>query len=326
MNPSRMARGGISVLLFSAVLTALPQVPNSTQSGEEIKAEEKRFYGDARPYMDEPQPVLKNMVYELRGLKPAPSSELLPNLLNKVGAKADELLRKVPDLISEEAVTQTQWPVSAGTIPGCIGIGCNGPGSSSGREQEFDYIILTHPTANGRLTIEEYRRHGNGKPLQQGEGAPAFQGFAAAWVIFSSWNQVESRFRLLGTQRTHGHDTLVIGFAQIPGSIEHPGKILSERGSVPMLLQGVAWIDRTDFRILRIRTDLLAPQPEIEYQEQTSSLAFGQVHIADLDLVLWLPQTVDAEMEASGQHLSEQHLYSKYRLYQSKTKIIMSPN
>jgi hypothetical protein len=136
---------------------------------------------------------------------------------------------------------------------------------------------------------------------------------------------VESRFRQLGQQRTDGHNTLVVGFAQIPGSIEYPGKILTEKGSIPMLLQGIAWIDQTDFRIVRLRTDLLAPQPEIEYQKQTSTIVFGPVHIAALDFVLWLPQAVDAEMEASGQHLQEQHLYSKYRLYQSKSKIILSP-
>jgi len=62
-----MARGGrVSVVLFSVVLTALPQVAYSSQPVEEIKAEEKRFYGQAHPYMDEPQPVLKNIVYELR--------------------------------------------------------------------------------------------------------------------------------------------------------------------------------------------------------------------------------------------------------------------
>jgi len=92
-----------------------------------------------------------------------------------------------------------------------------------------------------------------------------------------------------------------------------------------MLLQGIAWIDQTDFRIVRLRTDLLAPQPEIEYQKQTANIVFGPAHIAALDLVLWLPQAVDAEMEASGQYLQEQHLYSKYRLYQSKSKIILSP-
>ena len=70
-----------------------------------------------------------------------------------------------------------------------------------------------------------------------------------------------------------------------------------------MLLQGIAWVDQTDFRIVRLRTDLLAPQPEIDYQKQTSNIAFGQVHVAALALALWLSQAVDAEMEASGQHL-----------------------
>lgn len=93
-----------------------------------------------------------------------------------------------------------------------------------------------------------------------------------------------------------------------------------------MLLQGIAWVDQTDFRIGRLRTDLLAPQPEIDYQKQTSDIAFGQVHVAALALALWLPQAVDAEMEASGQHLLEQHRYSKYRLYQSTSRIILSPN
>jgi hypothetical protein len=51
---------------------------------------------------------------------------------------------------------------------------------------------------------------------------------------------VESRFRQLGQQKTDGHNTFVIGFAQIPGSIELPGKILTGKGSVPVLLQGIA--------------------------------------------------------------------------------------
>ena len=42
-----------------------------------------------------------------------------------------------------------------------------------------------------------------------------------------------------------------------------------------MLLQGIAWIDQSDFRIVRLRTDLLAPQPEIQVQRQTASILFG---------------------------------------------------
>jgi hypothetical protein len=104
-------------------------------------------------------------------------------------------------------------------------------------------LILTHPKQDSRLLIEEYRTGRNGKPVPQGTDAPQFQGLVSLWVIFSSLNQVESRFRYLGEQKTDGHNTLVIGFAQIPGSIERPGKILTEKGPVPLPLQGMAWAD-----------------------------------------------------------------------------------
>ena len=123
-----------------------------------------------------------------------------------------------------------------------------------------------------------------------------------------------------------GYNTFVMGFAQIPSSIEYPGQILTSRGSIPMLLQGIAWIDQLDFRIVRLRTDLLAPQPQVDFQKQTSNIVFGPVHIVTLNSELWLPRAVDVEMEAEGEFLQEQHQYSRYRLYQAKSKIILSPS
>lgn len=304
-----------------------PTEPAPSQAAEQVKTEETKFYADAHPYMDEPLPQLKKTVHELGGLKPAASQTPLPDLLSKVAAKADELLRKVPDLISDETIQETQWTVSQGPAP-CIGTGClqNPAGSITRRDQTFTYLILTHPRQNSRLLIEEYRTGRNGKPVPQGSEAPQFQGFVSSWIIFSSLNQVESRFRYLGEQKTDGHNTVVIGFAQVPGSIEQPGTILSKKGPIPMLLQGIAWVDRSDFRIVRLRSDLLAPQPLFEFQKMTADILFGPVQIAGLDSVLWLPQAVDAEMEASGQYLRERHLYSKYRLYQAKSRIILPPD
>ena len=43
------------------------------------------------------------------------------------------------------------------------------------------------------------------------------------------------------------------------------------------------------------------------------------------DTELWLPEAVDVEMEADGQYLQEQHQYSNYRLYQAKSRIVLSP-
>lgn len=325
MSSGRWVRVGVLAMLAAgAVLAAEPQVQPAASPESEIRAEEERLYANARPYMDEPLSELKKTVHELGGLEPDADQGHLSELLQKVGARADELLRKVPNLVSDEVVSQTQWAASHYEAPGCVGFGCGKPHDLQ-PDREFNYIILSHAEEDSRQLLQEYRTLRNDKPVQ-GAGAPHFQGFASAWVVFSSSNQVESRFHYLGQQKMDGHDTVVVGFAQIPGSIDYPGKIVGSRGAVPMLLQGVAWIDRTDFRIVRLRTDLLAPQPQIGFQEQTSNIQFGAVRIAVLDSELWLPQEVDVVMQANGQFLREHHRYSKYRLYQAKSKIIFSPN
>jgi hypothetical protein len=329
MNGSSLVRRTVVILSLTLVAdpVASSQVPqSSSESGNRINAEEVKLYGGAHPYMDEPLSDIKKTVPELGGLEPAASQDQLSDLLAKVGARADELLQKVPNLISDEAVREAQWTIARRETSNCIGTGCLHflAGANKERNQEFSYLILTHSEQDNRLMLAEYRTNRNGKPIPQGTAAPHFQGFIATWLVFTSANQVESRFRYLGQQQTDGHKTFVIGFAQLPGSVESPGRILNEKGSIPMLLQGVAWIDQSDFRIVRLRSDLLASQPQIDFQEQTCKIMFGVVKIVDWEL--WLPQAVAIELQANGQYLEEQHQYSNYRLYQTKTKVILTPN
>jgi hypothetical protein len=234
----------LSIVVSRAqVQTPAPQAKQSpSQPGDEIKADAVRLYAGARPYMDEPLSELKKIVHEIARLKPALGQEQPSDLLAKIGAKADELLQKVPDLISDESVSQVQYAASQGSTPGCIGTECLATGHGSGFDQGFSYLILTHPAPDGRLVLQEYRTGKKGKPVE-GAGAPNFQGFISSWIVFSSPNQLESRFRYLGQQQTDGHNTFVVGFAQIPGSVASPGIILGDRESVPMLFQGIAWID-----------------------------------------------------------------------------------
>lgn len=329
MNTSGLVRRGVSVLLLTAGawLSAWPQVDQSPpQSGNAVKMEETKFYADAHPYLDEPLPKLKKIVPGLNDVKPTPTEEQLTEILAKVGAKSDELLHKVPDLISDEDVIQTQGTEPPGVTSTCVGRRCGTVdrlfGNQNEKEQKFNFIILSHPAQGGRPVLEEYRISRNGKPLPPGTDAPQFRGFVSTWIVFSPFNQAEARFRYLGEQKIDGHSTFVVAFAQVPGSVEHPGRILSDNQSVPMLLQGIAWIEQSDSRILRLRTDILAPQPEIDLQKQTVDIRFGRVRIPKINLELWLPQKVAAEMKAKGQFVQEQHQYFRYRLYQVKSKII----
>jgi hypothetical protein len=303
-----------------------PPADHSTAVVAGIKAEEVNLYADAHPYMDEPFTKLKKRVRELGGLKPGENQQQLHDLLDKVGARADDLLRKLPNLTSDEAVTETQRK-DPSAMRNCAGEGCAHLASvSTGqRNQKFNYMILTRTRENGALEVSEYRSGRNGKPLTNGMPQPYFQGFITTWLVFSSSNQAESRYRFLGEQKTDGHDTFVIGFAQIAGSVEQPARYVTETESIPTLFQGIAWVDQSDFRIVRLRTDLLAPRPDSQLLQQTSNIVFGPVHIASHDEELWLPHSVDAEMEANGQVLEEQHEYSKYRLFQTESRVVPVP-
>ncbi len=296
----------------------------SPEPKDEARTEAKLYVG-AHPYMDEPGSELRKTVHELAGLVPAPSQDELPDLLAKTGTKADELLRRLPNLISDEGVSESHHSQEAAN--GCVGVGCIPQGGVATRDELFHYMILTHQAEDGRLAVSEYRTAHNGKPVgPAAAGAPSFQGFISAWVVFSSANQAESRFRYLGQQRVNGHATYVLGFAQTPGSVESPGQIVVNSESIPMLLQGVAWIDQSDFRIIHLRTDLLAPLPSILVEKQTANISFGPVHIADLPSELWLPKAVNLQMEVRGQVVREEHNYSKYRLFQAKSRIVLSPD
>lgn len=297
--------------------------PSSPAVSEEAKGETK-LYADAHPYMDESFSELTKDVHDLSGLTPSPNQDALPDLLAKTGAHADALLNKLPNLISDEAVSESHY--SKDTADGCVGTGCISQGAVVARDELFHYMILTHRTQDGQLKVSEYRTTRNDKPVGSGAaGAPMFQGFVSAWIALSSANQPESHFRYLGEQRVNGHATYVLGFAQIPGSVESPGEVVVNGESFPMLLQGIAWVDQSDFRIVRLRTDLLAPLPLILLRTQTETIAFGPVRIASLDSDLWLPKIVKLQMDVRGQVVREKHSYSKYRLYQAKTKILLSP-
>jgi len=192
------------------------------------------------------------------------------------------------------------------------------------RSQTFHFLLLAHQTPGGQV-LEEDRTDQHNRPPGKDSMAPLFRGSVASWDIFLPGRRDESRFRYLGEQQIDGRKAFVAAFAQIPGAVRVPGTITTAGRDVPMLLQGIVWIDEESDQILQLRTDLLAPRPEIRLLTQTALIHFGPVRISQFDMTMWLPHQVDAHSEAHGEDIHEQHTFSKVHMFHATARIVAYP-
>jgi len=300
----------------------------------EIITDQNKLYAGAKPFVDFSEEELRKAIPGLRGLKPAQSQDELLTLLTKVGDKTVTIVDRMPNLTSHEDVIQ------------------KAPGLAAKR-QRFDYLILFH-RAQDFVTMQEYRIDvTTGLPIQNhvesedaiatASGKPALsdlpiradqlkaratgdpplsQGFANMWVYFYPLNRSESTFRYLGRQSMDHHNTFVIVFAQKPSRVRMAGRLLYRGHYIPLLYQGVAWIDQGDFRIVRLRADLLAPIAAAQLQRLTADIHFEDTPVSGTN-PLWLPREVTVTSESQGQTFEERHLYSGYRLYGTESKMVI---
>jgi hypothetical protein len=287
----------------------------SAQANSLFDTTGQEFYAKAKPYWDDPK-VIREMP-ALSGLKPADSQDQLIPILDKVGEQLGLMLQKIPDLTSHEVVRQNK----SGPDPLM-------PYTSIAPRlpliREYSYLILAHRTG-GAVKLEEYRTELPGKrpePASQQKGYPLTSNFALAWSRFYRSNRSESRFRFLGEQKIDRRNAFVVAFAQKPGFVRDPSKILIEGRATRVLEQGIAWIDESDYHIRRLRIDMLAPRPDIHVQALVTEIRFGQVQIQQLNLLIWLPQEVKVFMGCDGAAFQNVHRYSDYRLFTVKTRIL----
>jgi len=288
---------------LAQLLYPLLKAGSRSQSNPDLEMTPQAFdrsvWASAKPYLDDPLPQLTTNIPELHGLDPALDQQPLADLLKKTGEKSLDLLRRMPNVISNESVVTKVEP--------------RGPTW----QQQFEYLVLRHDV-NGDIRLDEYRTD-----KAKTGAAPFTQGTANAWALLSPANQAESRFRYLGRQRMDGHVTVVLAFAQIPDKVKFPGQVRLQGLSVPVLLQGIAWIDESDFRIVRLHTDLLAPRLDIYLRTFTSEVLFSEVRVPEVADSLWLPQEAKVTWDFKGQVVQQLHRYSDFRLYRSKSKIVM---
>jgi VWFA-related protein len=273
---------------------------------------------EAHPYLEEPVKQLIKRIPELRGIRSAADQHELPMILNKTGENVDDFFNNAVDLVANEKINQER-------------LGSFGDARPIQPVRD-SYLIVRHVDSKG-TDFEEFRMDTKGNRIDEEgpqKGFAVTSGFALICRHFSTAFQPDSTFRYLGEQKIRGRETYVVAFAQRPSKARLAITMKGPTGTAThMMTQGIAWVDKENFHILRMRTDLLARQPEIGLDEQTTRVEFSEVRFADLTTPLWLPRDVNVYVKLANfgdRHFEEAfrnvHQYTNYQRYRVSIKMM----
>jgi tetratricopeptide (TPR) repeat protein len=251
---------------------------------------------------------LHSSAQEFKGLEAAKDQSELEPILTAVGKNVAALFRDMQNTTSQEKVHLEK-------------LLRNGKAKESMNER-YLYLCLM-PSDPGVPGFTEYRKNIDVDTRKQGSldrGYMLTSGFVSAALIFHPAYQSQSTFRYLGREMMDGRETYVIAFAQLPQKAELFGVFRSGDKSAPTFEQGLAWIDVQDYKILRLRTDLLKPLPEIRLTEESTQIDYQDVHFKQLAQGFWLPMDVTVTVRWEGKRLRNVHHYSDFRLFNVEHK------
>jgi hypothetical protein len=277
----------------------------------QLSSTDLRLYANAKPYLEEPTEKLIAQIPELQGLRPAADQQPLLLILSSTGHVVEAYFHNLIDLIAHEDVDREVLKAN-GTI-------------KRQQHEKYDYLILLHRD-EFPSRVEEYRITADGNRVDQGgsgAGFPITTGFAFNCIHFFPDFRSDSTFRYLGEQDFDSRKTFVVAFAQQPSKARSLDSVsIGGLPSAAVLLQGIAWIDQSNFQILRLRSDLLAPRPDLHLSRETTEVTFSEFQLHDLPNPLWLPHKVTVSSEYGGQSYLNQHLYSSYRRFRVAVKML----
>jgi len=248
---------------------------------------------------------------QLAGLEPAASQEILPQILEKLGANVEAYFRSVLSTCAQEETIQQR-------------LGADG-GVEQSVKQTFRYLVIAHPE-KGPLHLEEFRTDQKG--LTTGgsllTGTVLTERFVYLPVYLHPRYQDDTDYSFVGRQTVSGHKCFVVAFAQIPEAAHLRAQLNEGPVSHSVLLEGLVWADATSFQIIRMFTQLLPVATESKVREFNTDVTYGEVRFPDVDVAVWLPSqvVVDIDWGSKNRKYRNYHHYSNYQLYAAQSKII----
>lgn len=267
------------------------------------------YYAHAHPYLKENWKNLVKQIPELGTLRLAPDQKALPMILMHTGMRVEAFFHNIVDLVAHEDIAQ-QVLGPAGVI-------------LASQHHRYNYLIVGRGIESPPR-FEEYRTDLQGNPTQPRgfhQGYAITAGFALKCIYFLPALRSDSAFRYLGDQVVGSRDTYVVAFAQRPAHATFWGTVMTEWGSVAILDQGIAWVDKSTFQMVRLRTDLLAPHTDIGLAQQTTEVNFSEVQIPDVATPLWLPSEASVYALFQGHAFRNEHRYTDYEHFHVSVKM-----
>jgi tetratricopeptide (TPR) repeat protein len=265
-------------------------------------------YSRVQSVVTQPLASLMQAVPELQGLQPAASQDDLPLILQKTGENVKAFFASFQNTSSVEQIREERL-AKDGKVKDL-------------QDEKFQYLLLARQESWG-LGLEEYRTNSHGDrtaPTGLESGMMVTSGFASASLLFHPEYQAGASFRYVGEQVLNGRPCNVVAFAQTPAKAQMVERFNTDDGSVLLLFQGLAWIGADNFKIVRLRTDLLQPQTKIRLQRQTTEITYDPVQFKQVASALWLPSQVAVTLQWAGKTYHNEHKYSGFRLFNTQTQ------
>jgi Flp pilus assembly protein TadD len=261
-------------------------------------------YKQASALIKKPLPELIKDDPDLADLQPASDQSQLESLLQKAGANVDNFFKQFQNATSREQIREEQLN-KGGKVTHTL-------------EQQFQYLLLTQPAQNGLMSLDEYRTDRAGNltgPIGLKDGFMLSAGFASVSLFFHPAYQSGSDFRYLGRAKVNGTVCDVLGFAQVPARAKMFERFNTPGSTVLVLHQGIAWIDPSDSRIVRLRTDLLQPLPKVRLLRETTEIHYSMVRFKGVEAPISLPEEVAVTVEWKGRTFRNMHQYGDFKLF-----------
>jgi VWFA-related protein len=282
-------------------------------------------YRRSDPITKWPLKKTRHEIPELKGLEPATDQSQLPEILRRVSKNLQKFVVDFVDTTVLETIEETEKHPRdrAGTVTSWTDWEWRSELTTERIVQKYRYLMLAR--WEGRtFTLTEYRTDLQGReenPQKLITGFIKTTGFAAMPLFFGPLQQPWSDFRLLGQQKIDGDRTEAVAFAEHIEPVAVMGRFTLGEASIPILLQGVAWIRSSDYQIVKMRTDLLAPLPDAALKQVTTVVLFARNQFPDSPTGFWLPQKVDVKVGLGPYLFSNRHKYSDYRMFRVKSVI-----